>query len=451
MPEAQRDVSRWTEREVVYERFNLRACLLQIEIARWIYAGKNVVACAPTGFGKTLSFWIPMLMAKADGLKRQKIILISPLNVLAQQNVESLEKASFRVVLLIGETCSSDQLRIVEKEEYGVIISNPEILVGKEAVRELLGKPSVASSILEVVLDEGHTVDQWADFRLQFRHIGDLRYTIPGDIPFYLASATLPPDVLQNVNEVLNLREDNTKYPLYSNDRPDINLMVRPLAAPANSFEDLGFLIPKGITEDSPPPPKFLVFVDSIADTAASTVDQPLAKPKVVLHDNAIYDFINLPEGVNCRREIPDIYNKNDKRLQSVSLKWCNPEYFKKYEIAYVKPKVVRRSAVKKISDEIKAAKQYKDLCRDIFAWRAEHALKKLSGYSLAFYGAQSFLPEQMIDRIIKCAYSHKILDPHQLVKETGWCKDWAQEFGLSLVALLLKLVPLDTKVYFAF
>ncbi|KXN85504.1 ATP-dependent DNA helicase hus2/rqh1 [Leucoagaricus sp. SymC.cos] len=209
MPEAQRDVSRWTDEailEAVNERFNLRACLLRIEIARWTYVGKNVVACAPTGFGKTLSFWVPMLMAKADVSKRQKIFLISPLNVLAQQNVESLEKAGFRVVLLIGETCSSDQLR------YDVIISNPETLVGKKAVWELLGKPSVASSILEVVLDEGHTVDQRADFRLQFRHIGDLRYTIPGDIPFYLASATLPPDVLQNVNEVLSLREDNTKY-----------------------------------------------------------------------------------------------------------------------------------------------------------------------------------------------------------------------------------------------
>ncbi|KXN90925.1 hypothetical protein AN958_03200 [Leucoagaricus sp. SymC.cos] len=270
MPEAQHDVSHWTDEaicEVVNKRFNLGACLLQIEITRWIYAGKNIVTCTLTGFSKALSFWIPMLMAKADGLKHQKIILISLLNVLTQQNVESLEKAGFCVVLLIGETCSSDQLQIIKKGEYDVIISNPKILMGKKAVQELLGKPSVASLILKVVLDEGHTFDQWADFCLQFRHIGDLWYTIPGDIPFYLTSTTLPPDILQNVNEVLNLCENNTKYLLYSNDCPDINLMVHPLTAPANSFEDLGFIIPKGITEDSPLPPKFLIFVNSIADT----------------------------------------------------------------------------------------------------------------------------------------------------------------------------------------
>ena len=32
-----------------------------------LYAGRDVVACTPTGARKTFSFWIPLLMAIEDG------------------------------------------------------------------------------------------------------------------------------------------------------------------------------------------------------------------------------------------------------------------------------------------------------------------------------------------------------------------------------------------------
>ncbi|KXN91906.1 ATP-dependent DNA helicase Q-like 4A [Leucoagaricus sp. SymC.cos] len=611
MPLKLRDVSHWTDeaiREVVYARFNLRPCIFQTKVARGIYSGKNVIACAPTGFGKTLSFWIPMLMAKAERQKRQKIILVSPLNLLAQQNVECLEQAGFRAILLTGETFSFELLKIIAKGDFDVIVSNPEMLVGNKAVRELLQKLSVASILLEIVIDEGHTIDQWADFRHHFRHIADLRYTIPGDIPIYLASATLPPDILHKVQEILNLHDDSTEYILYSNNRPDIDLMVHALAAPATSYHDLNFLIPDGMTDESPPPPKFLVFVDNTMETKKvvdhlwtrlrtktlrnrvlwfnstmtrqfreetiaafrtgevfglcctdafgmgidvpgikivvqlkvkvdlpallqrfgraargfgertdaillvekkdiverrhakpatksdpapslvtrgpsmtagtnppSTSTQPpetsskkstFSKPQVNTEGSAIHDFINLPLGIDCRRKLQDVRCGNDQRPSSehtlcvtlhpegcdrcrpMSLDMCcdrcNSEYFKKYEVDYVKPKVTRRSAVKKISDDVKASKQYQDLRNNLFTWRGENAPKKLSGYMIALMGAQSFLPEPMIDRIIQCAYSQRILDADQLVKETSWRRDWAQEFAPSLVTLLLKHLPLE-------
>ncbi|KAF9471648.1 hypothetical protein BDN70DRAFT_887875 [Pholiota conissans] len=50
---------------------------------------------------------------------------------------------------------------------------------------------------------------------------------------------------------------------MYSNDRPDIRLMSRPLALPANSFRDLAFLIPDGFREGDLPIPPFLVFFDN--------------------------------------------------------------------------------------------------------------------------------------------------------------------------------------------
>ncbi|KAF9453743.1 hypothetical protein P691DRAFT_639962, partial [Macrolepiota fuliginosa MF-IS2] len=68
--------SHWTDdkiREVVQKKFSVRAYYFQIQVAQAIYSGKNIIGYAPTGAGKTLSFWIAMLMAKEDKMKRHKV------------------------------------------------------------------------------------------------------------------------------------------------------------------------------------------------------------------------------------------------------------------------------------------------------------------------------------------------------------------------------------------
>ncbi|KAF7432533.1 hypothetical protein PC9H_004474 [Pleurotus ostreatus] len=67
---------------------------------------KDVVACAPTGSGKTLSFWIPLIMAQADGLKKIMIV-VTPLNLLGQQNVNELALAHIRAVSVNSENNSA--------------------------------------------------------------------------------------------------------------------------------------------------------------------------------------------------------------------------------------------------------------------------------------------------------------------------------------------------------
>lgn len=77
-------------RDLTLKHFNKRPCLFQIDVAIAIYCEqKDVVACAPTGSGKTLSFWIPLIMAQVDGL-RKLMIVVTPLNLLGQQNVNKL-------------------------------------------------------------------------------------------------------------------------------------------------------------------------------------------------------------------------------------------------------------------------------------------------------------------------------------------------------------------------
>jgi len=64
-----------------------------------LYAGKDVVACAPTGAGKTLTFWIPVLMALEEGKDKMSIV-VTPLNLLGKQNQEALDKAGIKGIAI---------------------------------------------------------------------------------------------------------------------------------------------------------------------------------------------------------------------------------------------------------------------------------------------------------------------------------------------------------------
>jgi superfamily II DNA/RNA helicase len=53
-------------RSLVQRKFEKHPHWMQVKIALTLYAGKDVIGCAATGAGKTLSFWIPLLMALED-------------------------------------------------------------------------------------------------------------------------------------------------------------------------------------------------------------------------------------------------------------------------------------------------------------------------------------------------------------------------------------------------
>jgi len=75
------------------------------------YQGKDVVACAPTGAGKTLSFWIPLLMAIKDGINAM-VIVVTPSNLLGKQNVESLGKMGLTGVAVDHESANAKTFKV---------------------------------------------------------------------------------------------------------------------------------------------------------------------------------------------------------------------------------------------------------------------------------------------------------------------------------------------------
>ncbi|KAF9495708.1 P-loop containing nucleoside triphosphate hydrolase protein [Pleurotus eryngii] len=241
---------KWTiesVRELADRKFGKRACLFQIEVALALYAKKDIVACAPTGAGKTLSFWLPLLMAQEEGLKRITIV-VTPLNLLGKQNAEELGKAGICAVAISRETVSPKLWKEVEQGHYQVVIINPELLLGSAEVKALWRNSHFTAWILNIIFDEGHSA-----------------------IPFYVASATLPKSVLIDIANVLRLRPEQTEYIMRSNERPEIALSVRSFVYPANTFKDLLFLLP-GEPYCETIPWKFIIFFDNIKESESAAL-----------------------------------------------------------------------------------------------------------------------------------------------------------------------------------
>jgi superfamily II DNA helicase RecQ len=98
----------WSIQEIhdlVEKQFNKRPCWYQIKVALALRAGKDVITCAATGAGKTLSFWIALLMAMEEG-EEKMIFVVTPLNLLGKQNVDSLGQAGLRAIAVSSENAN---------------------------------------------------------------------------------------------------------------------------------------------------------------------------------------------------------------------------------------------------------------------------------------------------------------------------------------------------------
>ena len=89
-------------RRKVKDVFGVEPCVWQIRVALAFLRGdKHVVSIARTGSGKTMTFWIPVIL-KPDGI----LIVVVPLNTLGNQNIEQLTRVGISAIALTAETAS---------------------------------------------------------------------------------------------------------------------------------------------------------------------------------------------------------------------------------------------------------------------------------------------------------------------------------------------------------
>ncbi|KAI0669881.1 P-loop containing nucleoside triphosphate hydrolase protein [Trametes maxima] len=242
--------------------FGRRPCLWQCNVVlALLQRSYDVVCISGTGSGKTLTFWMPLLFCE-DGIQ----VVITPLNILGNQNTVQLERLGIRAIAISAQTATIKNFQDIALLKYRVVVVNPEeAFKPKGGFARLWRNKEFISRLMAVVWDEAHCIKNWASFRKDYGDAGRLR-NILNSVPYLMPSATLPELVLKNVIETLRVQKSRLVIHRRSNDRPNIYLTVRKMQHPASSFRDLDFVLPVGWKPGNHIP-KFLVFFDNIEES----------------------------------------------------------------------------------------------------------------------------------------------------------------------------------------
>ncbi|KAG2124813.1 P-loop containing nucleoside triphosphate hydrolase protein [Suillus clintonianus] len=225
-------------KQTVQEKFGLSPCTWQLQAAQYQLNSKDVITISPTGSGKTLTFWIPLLF-NAGGI----IIIVTPLNILGEKNQKEAEALGFPAINLCKETASDQAFKDIEKLKYHVI--------------------TFTEKIFNIMFDEGHCISEWgADFRPLYSQLGNIRWYLPDHVSVHVVSATMPPHILADVTSMLRIRSHNVARVTRSNNRPNISIIVEEMKFPRNTMHDLTRVLEMRLG-DVNPPPKFMIFTNS--------------------------------------------------------------------------------------------------------------------------------------------------------------------------------------------
>ena len=166
-----------------------------------VLMGKDIIAIAQTGTGKTASFVLPMIDILAEGRSRAlmpRSLILEPTRELAQQVAENFEKYGknhkLSMALLIGGVSMGDQMAALEKG-VDVLIATPGRLMDLFARGKIL-----LSGCSMLVIDE-------ADRMLDMGFIPDIEAIcskLPKARQTLLFSATMPPPIKKLADQFMD-------------------------------------------------------------------------------------------------------------------------------------------------------------------------------------------------------------------------------------------------------
>jgi ATP-dependent DNA helicase RecQ len=189
-----------TPQQVLRDVFHLEAFRPgQAEVVEAQMNGRDVLAVAPTGSGKSLSYWVPAILS--DGLT----IVVSPLIALMKDQVDRLVAHGVRAAFINSTLHSSEQRERMEaasRGEYQLVYVAPERFSRPGFTDRL-----ATLGVKRFIVDEAHCISTWGhDFRPDYRLIGGALEAC-GRPPIGAFTATATPEVRSDIASNLGLRE----------------------------------------------------------------------------------------------------------------------------------------------------------------------------------------------------------------------------------------------------
>ncbi len=188
----------------------------QSEVVAAMLDGRDVLSVAPTGSGKSISYWVPAVVE--GGLT----LVVSPLIALMKDQVDRLTERGVPATLINSSVEPYEQrerLRRAIAGGYRLLFLAPERL-GRPGFMEQLAQ----LRIRRIVVDEAHCISTWGhDFRPDYRLLGGA-IAACGRPPVAGFTATATPQVRADIAASLQLRDPFVSVSGFN--RPTLKLSV---------------------------------------------------------------------------------------------------------------------------------------------------------------------------------------------------------------------------------
>ena len=143
----------------------------------------------------------------------------------------------------------------------------PELILSKRFVKNVLWNPEMIPRILSIVVDEAHVILHWGSgFRKKYGLLGILCALVPKGTPFVTMSATwtLSDRVHRDVLSKLQFKAGAYLDLMIGNDHCNVSIVVQVFHNTMNTYSELNFLIPTGVTDPKEVKQAF-VYADQIS------------------------------------------------------------------------------------------------------------------------------------------------------------------------------------------
>src|SRR5213082_4001490 len=188
----------------------------QSDVVDAMLAGRDVLSVAPTGSGKSISYWVPAVVG--GGLT----MVVSPLIALMKDQVDRLNARGVAATFInssVERPEQVDRLRKAIAGEYRLLFLAPERL-GRPGFMEQLRNLRIS----RIVVDEAHCISTWGhDFRPDYRLL-NAAVVACGRPPVAGFTATATPEVRADIVTSLELRDPFISVTGFN--RPTLTLSV---------------------------------------------------------------------------------------------------------------------------------------------------------------------------------------------------------------------------------
>jgi ATP-dependent DNA helicase RecQ len=188
----------------------------QSDVVAAMLAGRDVLSVAPTGSGKSISYWVP---AVVDG---GLTLVVSPLIALMKDQVDRLTDRGVAATFVNSSVEPYEQRKRLERAlggEYRLLFLAPERLARPGFIDQL-----ATLRIGRIVVDEAHCISTWGhDFRPDYRLLSGA-IAACGRPPVAGFTATATPQVRADIASSLQLRDPFISVSGFN--RPTLTLAV---------------------------------------------------------------------------------------------------------------------------------------------------------------------------------------------------------------------------------